>query len=180
MFNSQSFFNRNIPRAQKTTDQNKFRQTQEGFTLIELLLAMGIAAVLFGISSILLSNIIPRANMHAVFEVLQAEIRQQQLNAMVGERDANNDNNHYGVLIEESQYVLFSGTNIDPLPSDAITIPVPNTIQLSTNFPNNVIIFERLSGEIINYDSSARTISVTDTLTHESKSLRFNAYGVPE
>lgn len=151
-----------------------------GFTLIELLLTMGIAAAIFGISSIILSNLIPRANMTSVFEVLQAEIRQQQLNAMIGEQNSGGDADEYGVLIQADQYVLFSGTVYSPLPSDAITVDLPDSVQLSTNFTDSVIIFNRQSGEVLNYDPSLRTVTVTDSLTHEVRSLTLNRYGVPE
>lgn len=151
-----------------------------GFTLVELLLAMGIATVIFGISSILLSNLIPRASLNSTHEVLKAEIRQQQLSAMTGKKDGSGQANSYGVLIEQDKYTLFSGSEFSPLPVDSIVVDLPSTISLSTNFPNNVIIFERGNGEISNFDPTAKTITIVNSLTGESRNITLNRYGLPE
>lgn len=151
-----------------------------GFTFIELMLSMGIIAMLFGISSIILSNLIPRANLNSVYEILKAEVRQQQLFSMSGEKDLSDQAVEYSLLVESNQYTLFPGTVYDPLPIDSIIVEVPESIQISTDFLNNVVSFERTSGEVLNYDINNRTITIFDTLTNQSKTIILNQYGIPE
>lgn len=151
-----------------------------GFTLIELMLSLGIMTAIFGISSILLSNLIPKANLSSVVETLKAEIRQQQLAAMTNEKDSSDLAADYGVLISSSEYSMFAGTNYNPLPNDSFTTKVPETIELSTDFIDSVVIFEKGSGEILNYNENNKTITITDSISNQSVSIVLNKYGVPE
>lgn len=154
------------------------RLKSAGFTLIELLLAMAIAAMLFGISSILLSGLIPRANLNSVTEILAAELRSQQLKAMIGEDSANGDPDEYGVYIESGQYTLFEGATFDVNSPSNFVVDLPSSISLQSQ-PSQSIVFSRLSGEILGY-TSAQSITIVDSLTGESQTLNLNIYGVPE
>lgn len=151
-----------------------------GFTLIELLLTMGIVSVIFAITSIILSNIIPRANLNLVEETFKAEIRQQQLQAMTGEKDSTDQAVEYGVMLDTNHYSLFPGITYSPLPSDSYTTQVPENIEFTTTFANSVLIFDKGSGEVLNYDENNNQIIITDTSNNETKVLIFNRYGIPE
>jgi len=141
---------------------------------------MGIATVIFAITSIILSSLIPKANLNSFTEVLKAEIRQQQLAAMSGEKDVSDSAVNYGVLFSEDQYTLFAGTTYDPVPVDSYTTQAPEALGISTDFANNAVIFEKGSGEVQNFDSDNRTITITDSLSKQSKTITLNKYGIPE
>lgn len=150
-----------------------------GFTLIEMLLSIGIVAVLFLISAIVLINIIPRTNVTAATEILRAELRQQQLQAMTGKTDSGGSAAEFGILIESNQYTLFPGTTYSPLPSGSVTVSLPSTISLSTTFANSVIIFEQGTGEVLNYDANADRITISDTEGTQPVTIEINKYGIP-
>jgi prepilin-type N-terminal cleavage/methylation domain-containing protein len=154
------------------------RLKSAGFTLIELLLAMAIAAVLFGITSILLSGLIPKANLNSVAEILTAELRSQQLKTMSGGNDANDSASEYGVHIESGQYTFFEGNTYDINSPSNFVVVLPSTVSLQGQ-PSQTIVFSRLSGEVMGY-TTAQTITITDTLTGNSRVLNINKYGIPE
>jgi hypothetical protein len=46
------------------------------------------------------------------------------------------------------------------------------------NFNNNQIVFEKTSGEIVNYSQTQNTITIINTNTTETTTLVTNEYGV--
>lgn len=153
---------------------------KRGFTLIEILLTLAIIAMLFSISSVLLSNIIPKANVESVAETLLSEIRHQQLRSMSGDIDSTGNANQFGIYISGQSYTLFEGSNYNPLATSNIVYNLDSPTQISTNFPGQVIIFNRGSGEIANYSAGSASITITDTMTSSSRILNYNLYGIPE
>ena len=57
---------------------------------------------------------------------------------------------------------------------------IESTLELSTNFPDQIIVFAQGSGEILNFNNSLNTISVVDNNTGQVESITFNLYGVPQ
>ncbi|HNQ17122.1 MAG TPA: prepilin-type N-terminal cleavage/methylation domain-containing protein, partial [Candidatus Woesebacteria bacterium] len=55
-----------------------------GFTVLELMLTLSILGVLFALTVVNLTNLIPKANTRAAAEVLVADLREQQMKAMSG------------------------------------------------------------------------------------------------
>jgi len=159
---------------------SKDRRSISAFTLIELILVVLIIAVLTSIVSISLSNLVPRANLTTTTEILLAEIRQQQLRSMNKEKNEVQQASEYGIFIEQQQYTLFTGSTFDENNPNNLITEIPLPLELSTNFPNQVIVFAQGNGEILNFMENQNTISVVDTNDNRTKTLNLNSYGVPE
>ena len=161
------------------------RQTKQcnnsssGFTLQELLVVMGVMAVLLGIATINLVTIQNRTNLNTQISTLTAEIKQQQLKAMLGDTEGRTDPDAYGVLFESDGYTLFHGTSFNSGDSANYKVTMAdNMIFTSINLPNQTIIFDRVSGDILNFNLSLSSVSLTNTTNNESKTLQFNKHGV--
>jgi type II secretory pathway pseudopilin PulG len=154
-------------------------RSSSAFTLVETMLIMAIIGLLFGISSVLLSRLVPRANLVSSTETLTAELRSQQLRAMTGEKNAANQADQHGIYLEGNQYTLFSGSSFNPSATDNLVTALNSSVQLSTNFPDQSVVFARGGGEILNFNPSANTITLTDTLSGETRTIIFNSYGIP-
>ncbi len=152
----------------------------QGLTLIELLLTMGIISVLMTISSLLLLNLIPRASLKAESEVFISQLKHQQLKAMAGAVPAGeaDEPSLYGLYIQEHAYTLFSGQVYDPLAADNFELIVEEPISLSTNFPQQQIVFSAVSGEVQNFDANNNTITISDSQTNRETIINLNQYGV--
>jgi len=62
----------------------KYRKLQTGFTVIELILVIAILSLVFALISFNWVASLPKQNLNSAVEVLVADLKQQQLEAMVG------------------------------------------------------------------------------------------------
>lgn len=150
------------------------RRVVTGFTLIELIVVVGMLATLTGLSYLTLFGRIQKTDVTSIMAALTADLRSQQVRAGSGERV--NGSGSYGVHIDDTQYVLFSGSYIANDPANT-TIPVSDG-HLSTTFSGSNIIFTPGNGEISGFSSSANAITVTSTEGGSTKTIRLNRYGV--
>src|SRR3989339_161284 len=95
---------------------------RKGFTLVELVVTIGIFAILATLSSVNFFSTYSQSNLGAAEDVLIADIKTAQSNAMAGASEVTWDQ------------------SITPLPSE---------ITLTTTFPSSHIIFAPVSGEIL-------------------------------
>lgn len=122
---------------------------KRGFTLVELIVTIGIFAILATLSSINFFSTYSQSNLGATQDVLIADLKTAQANAMAGAGDS-----------------TWSTSTMTALPSG---------VTLSTTFPANQITFLHGSGEISLYDSSHDTITLTSGSS--SKTVELNQYG---
>lgn len=125
---------------------------RQGFTIIELIVALGIFATLTAIGYIRSVDIERRAPIGATVDTLIADLRGMQTKAMTGAYQ-----NSYTISIP--------------------SYPAPANISISTTFPGSVIEFVKGSGDIAGFIAGENTVTITQTLTGESKTISINRYG---
>lgn len=150
-----------------------------GFTLVEVLIIMGILAILFTISSLNLSNTVPQSTLSNATELLVADIKQQQLSALTGNTEGQDDSSNYGIHFTANKYTLFRGTVYNANEASNFDINLDN-ISTSTSASGSVIVFQRNSGEILNFQASNNTITLTHNDIGQSKTITINKYGIIE
>lgn len=127
-------------------------QKRKGFTIIELVVALGIFATITAIGYIRSVDIARRAPITATVDTFIADLRGVQTQAMIGASQGS-----YGIS----------------LPS----YPAPANITISTTFPGSVIEFTKGSGDIAGFTAGNNTVTITQTLSGENKTLTINHYG---
>ncbi|HUQ84942.1 MAG TPA: prepilin-type N-terminal cleavage/methylation domain-containing protein [Candidatus Limnocylindrales bacterium] len=145
-----------------------------GFTLIELLLTLGIFSTLIGISSISLLNTQRKSSLSSAVQLFTADLRAQQIRAMVGEDEAGGSASDYGVHFETSSYTQFKG--IYGTNNFSSNLP-PNT-NVVTTFPSSQIVFIKGSGEIAGFSNGTNTVTFQDVNDGNQKIITINRYGV--
>lgn len=150
---------------------------QRGFTVIEIMLVMAIAAVLVGLSTVSLFNFQRKSNLTATANTFIADLKDQQTKAMSGATEGDTANNTYGVNLTSNSYILFKNTYSSSA-STNFTIALPETVQMTTAFPNAQIIFERGSGEISGYTNGSASVTLQDRNSGEQRVIQLNKYGV--
>lgn len=137
-------------------------------------MTMGIFAILAGFATLNLVNVQHKSSLNATLDVFIADLKEQQLKAMVGDTEGSGIISDYGIRFNTSQYTLFRNT----YGTANFIVNLPPIFTATTEFPNNQIVFEKGSGEISGFTAGDNTISFTDTTSGEQKIVTLNKYGV--
>lgn len=148
-----------------------------GFTVIEFLLVSAIFAVLVALTTVNLFSFQHKSQITGTLETFITDAKEMQTKAMSGDTEGRASNSSYGINMASTRYILFHGT-YSSSESTNFSVTLPNTIQVSTTFPNSQLIFQGGSGEIIGYASTSASVTLRDIVTNEQKVLQFNRYGV--
>ncbi len=125
---------------------------KNGFTLVEVMIVMGMVATLAGFAIVRVTQVARRAPLTATVEVLISDLRGQQSKAMTGVSAAS-----YGIALSD--------------------ISLPENITISTTFGGSIINFTKGSGDVVGFSPGNNTITLTQTLTAETKTITINRYG---
>jgi len=153
---------------------------KKGFTVVELLVSMGILMVLFALTTINLTRLPSSTSQSSSYIRLTSDLRGQQTEAMVGYDSATPPVGgvSYGVHFETASYTLFNGSDYSPDdPSNFVVNLDPYLTFTGINFPNSQVVFDTGSGDIAGYVAGSDSVSITNSLTSEVKTLRLNKYG---
>ena len=152
-----------------------------GFTMLELMLTMSILAILFGLTVVSLTNIIPKANTRAAAEVLVADLREQQMKAMSGYEAITGGASNYGIFFETNRYTLFTGNSYVMGNQENFVVNLQNGLVFdTTNLPLSTIVFTKGSGDPTNYSATYHSIQIRNVVTAEQRTITFNQSGVLE
>ena len=148
-----------------------------GFTVIEFLLVSAIFAVLVALTTVNLFSFQHKSQITGTVEAFITDAKEMQTKAMSGDTEGRSSNSTYGINMASTRYILYHGTYSSSEPTN-FSVTLPNTIQVTTTFPNSQIVFQGGSGEIVGYASTSASVTLRDTVTSEQKVLQFNRYGV--
>lgn len=147
-------------------------RNERGFTLIELIVVISIFVTLLGFITISLVNSQQTASLTSMQEVLIAELKQQQLKAMIGDTEGRSVADSYGIHFDSNRYVTFHGFAYSPGESSNSVFNLDSNTQFVN--PGFDIIFSKLSGEI----TAAMIIELQDNTNFKLKRIHLNRYGV--
>lgn len=151
---------------------------ESGFTLIELIVSISIIGILVGLATINLLNSRQRATVNSIVTLLGTDINQQQIKAMVGEANGSTITNK-GIYFEPTRYTLFSGLQFDASDTANFTVSLDDAVQFTNiTFPDNTLLFASISGEMVNFATASGTVTLTNTINNQQKTIMINRYGV--
>jgi prepilin-type N-terminal cleavage/methylation domain-containing protein len=150
-----------------TNDKSKL---QHAFTFIELLVSMGILLVIFAISTVALSTVIPNTSQATSSDALVSDMRSQQTQAM-------STNSHYGIYFEGSSYTLFKGADFSSGVDKFIVTLDPTVTLTNITFPGNQVVFDPGSGDVSGYIPGSDSLEITVSQTGRMTPFRINKHG---
>lgn len=150
-----------------------------GYSLPELLLVLTILGILFSLTTINLLGVYHKNTLNTSTSTLTADMKQQQLKAMVGDTGGQPSLSSQGIYFESNRYTLYQGDSyVSSDPSSRFVINLSSDLQFSTILvPNSEIIFSKGSGEITNYNPSLDNVTLQNIRTGETKTIRINQFG---
>lgn len=150
---------------------------KKGFSLLELIVSIAIVSILFALVIVNLLNVKHKASLSTSIDILITDIKNQQLEAMVGDTEGQASMENLGIYFETDRYTLFQGNYSFSEPSNFTTTLGDNTVFGNISFPSSQVVFASKSGEIIGVTGN-HTIVVQNIQTQELKTLTINKYGV--
>ena len=152
-----------------------------GFTYIELMMVMGILVMLLTLVNITIVPAINRADTRSQANVLLADLFSQQQKSMQSELGSGGESTPFGIYFQPGYYVLFQGTSYVADQLDNYRVDVPDSLTFSAiNLPDNTVMFSRITGEVIGYNSSQNTVTLSPLNGGVARVIQLNRYGVVE
>jgi type II secretory pathway pseudopilin PulG len=160
-----------------------FRSTgklnEDGMTITELVLVIGMFAVLSSVAMINLVRPQVQSSVDSVAYTLAADMKQQQIKAMVGDSGGTGTAQQYGIYFESDGYTLFRGASYTPGAASNFKVDLDSSMEIaSINFPSSTLVFSRRSGEVDSYSGGSDNVTIRHTSTGGEKVVTLNRYGV--
>ena len=153
------------------------KNAKEAFTFVELIVVIGILSVLAGVAVINLYTVQEKASVNATIDTIIADLKDQQMKAMVGDTEGQSAASAYGIHFKSDRYILFRGYPYQPSDTTATTVNVEKASIVSTSFPGAQIVFASGSGEVIGVGSNTNTIVIRDKNNSGQKTISINSFG---
>jgi len=158
---------------------NWFRNNEKGVTLTELLITSVLVGLLFGYITINFLRTQQKASSRTSINTVVADIKEQQIKAMVGDTEGRSTIDYYGVYFQPTQYTLFHGASYNAGDSANFVIKLGNTTQFSSiTFPSSSVVFSKGSGEIVGFINGSNTVTLKNLQSNDTKTITINRYGV--
>jgi type II secretory pathway pseudopilin PulG len=151
-----------------------------GFTIVELMVSIGILTILFALTTINITRLPSSTAQTSSIDRLTSDIRGQQTKAMTGHDQATPPVGgiSYGIHFESTSYTIFTGISYSPSDTSNFVVELdPNVTITNVGFSNSQVVFTPGSGDVTGYMSGNDSISVTNSVTGEVKTLKINKYG---
>lgn len=152
---------------------------KKGLTVVELLISIGVLAILLLLGTVIYSNFAQKDQVLTVGREIENIINEAKAKTMAGFTLGGSEALNFGVYFETDRYVLFPGTSFNPGHIDNQEFTLPTTVSFTNiNLPSNSLVFEKVTGEVINYDPVQSSIVLESQRTLEEKIISFNQLGV--
>jgi len=142
-----------------------------GFTLVELVVVTSIIVTLLGLITINLVRSQQTVSLTSVEEILLADLKQQQLKAMIGDTQGRPTSDLYGIHFDSNRYVTFHSSAYSSADTSNSAINLESNMQF--NSPGFDVIFSRLSGQI----PASTIVELQDNTNSKLKRIHLNIYG---
>ncbi len=155
----------------------KKQNRSAGFTLLELVIVIAVTLALLAFATINLFNLPSATTIDTASNTLVEDIKTQQIKAMVGDTEGRGVPDTYGIYFMPTSYVFFHGAAYIANSPDNFTSSLASGYTITTTFPSSTLVFNKGSGEIVNFSNTQDSITVTDGRTGKQKTMVLNKYG---
>lgn len=162
----------------------KFWQ-ESGFSLIEVLVVIALLSVVLVFVTVNLFSPNIEAKMGTVSTDIVSITREAQNKAMNTDTQGDLNSDEFGVHFETSRYILFKGSSFDGSDPNNFVVNLENNLSITPSLPCpsppgdcNNIVFQRISGEVQDYDQINNSVCLSAISTSKDIIISFNFVGV--
>ncbi len=149
-----------------------------GFTLVEVMIVMAIFTILAALVVVNLTRPQLQASLDSALGTLLADIKAQQLKAMVGNSEGAGSAQQYGLFFASSSYTLWHGTSYSSTSTNNFVVPLGGDIALANvTWPTSTLLFARRSGEVVNFVNGQNSL-IVQVPGGQQQTITVNRYGV--
>lgn len=151
----------------------------KGFSLIETLLVVSLMAILFGLGTIVYSSVIGRDQLGAEAQKLSALIFEARTKTINGFSLGTVTAFNFGIYFGDNFYVLFPGLTYNPNETRNQRFSLsPGVIFKTVAFTDRVLIFEKINGQVGNFDPEKNYVVLSDSKSNREKRISISRLGV--
>lgn len=144
---------------------------RRGATLTEIIVVMAVFLTLITLTTINLLGAKHSASLSSTITELIADLKSQQLKAMLGDTEGSGVERSYGIYFTSTKYYLFHDTYNPADPNNFGIDLGDNILVVNPNYP---LVFAKGSGEL----PLATSIVLTNSQTGEQKTIQLNKLGI--
>lgn len=153
--------------------------SEQGTMLIEFLAIIAIVIFLTGFITFNLGTTQQHVSINTTIDQLVADLKQQQLKAMVDDTEGRGVSDVYGIHFDSNKYTLFHGLTYTANDSSNFVVNLDTNLQFSSiTFPGSNVIFATQSGELVGFVNGQNTVRIVNTAgNNTNKTITINQYG---
>lgn len=152
---------------------------KRGYTLIELLLVIGLLAILLSLGGVVFSNFVRQDQVQSEAEKIQNLIQEARVRTVSGYTLGGELSLNFGVYFDSDRYILFPGLIYSAEDDRNQVFLLPSGWRFSPIFfPGGSVVFEKVSGEVGNYDPAQNFVTLVDSRSGQAKKITVNRLGV--
>lgn len=151
---------------------------KKGFTQVELLLVVGILAVLLSLGTVIFSNFARQDQLMVEARKIESLLNEARMKTVAGFSLGEAQSQNFGVYFQVNQIVLFSGSSYDSLNPKNQIFTLPTELEIkSISLPSGSIVFEKISGEVLNFDPNLNSLILNDQKSDQEKRISVQQLG---
>ena len=109
---------------------------------------------------------------------LTAVLNEARLRSMSGEMLSQPTTLRYGISFQTDRFIFFAGDTYDSANTSNIENKLDNNLTFSEiGFPGNEVVFDKVTGEVWNFNADSNYVVLTEGTTNQSKTILINKYG---
>jgi prepilin-type N-terminal cleavage/methylation domain-containing protein len=152
---------------------------KKGLTLVEILVVVGVLAIIFTLGTVVYGSFAQKDQVLSASREVENLINEARTKTIAGFTAGDDQARNFGVYFQSDRYYLFPGTVFDPNNQGNQEFLLPLSIEIkNVNLPGSSVIFEKVSGEVRNYDPVNNWLILASKRSEEEKKLTVNRLGV--
>lgn len=167
-----------ITNGSKSSLYSTRRRNGAGFTVTEVVITIGIFGMILAFPMLFWWGIGRGDALSSTTQEVVGVINEAHADTVSGKSPDGAQTSSYGIHFESTYYTYFAGTSYNQSASSNVRTDLPTGVSFSQiDLPENNVIFERITGEVLGFDAASSTVAIQDTNTGQIRIITISRFG---